>query len=145
MLGKRLVSCPDTPLPTMHAVAQLQTAVALKDVGGLVLTHLTPKRMPSLRALLQRLSQARAGSLDVHLSNPALQLLRSSLGEAMLGGTGRGQLPRHAAASTSGKQMWLLRCRGMQIGTARVCRYFGLLHAWRHQVRAKRARRCCRA
>ena len=62
-------------------MAELQTAVDLKDVGALVLTHLTPKRMPSLRALLQRLSQDRTRPLDVYLSNPALQLLRSSLGK----------------------------------------------------------------
>ena len=57
----------------------------LQRVSAVVLTHLTPKRMPSLRALLQRLGgQQRTQPLDIHLSNPALQLLRSSLGAQLL-------------------------------------------------------------
>ena len=68
-------------LGCMRAVARLQKTVALQSVTALVLTHLTPKRMPSLKALLQLLA-GRGGSahLDIYLSNPALQLLRSSLG-----------------------------------------------------------------
>ena len=56
--------------------------MALRDVRTVVLTHLTPKRMASLKALLERRGRALfgAGPLDIHLSNPALQLLRSSLG-----------------------------------------------------------------
>ena len=69
--------------PSLHAgaVARLEQTVALQSVTALVLTHLTPKRMPSLKALLQLLSgRGGAPRLDIHLSNPALQLLRSSLG-----------------------------------------------------------------
>ena len=60
----------------------LESVLALKDLRTVVLTHLTPKRMASVKALLERRSRAlfNAGPLDIHLSNPALQLLRSSLG-----------------------------------------------------------------
>lgn len=62
------------------AVATLEQTIRLQSLRRIVLTHLTPKRLPSLRALLER-KKAAGGPLDVHLSNPALQLLRSSLGE----------------------------------------------------------------
>ncbi len=62
------------------AVATLEQTIPLQSLRRIVLTHLTPKRLPSLRALLER-KKAAGGALDVHLSNPALQLLRSSLGE----------------------------------------------------------------
>ena len=66
----------------MLAVRALEAVVALRDVRTVVLTHLTPKRMASVKALLERRARALfgAGPLDIHLSNPALQLLRSSLG-----------------------------------------------------------------
>lgn len=62
-------------------VAQLQACGAVSSLKSLVLGHLTPKRMPSLKAVLKVLAD-RGGdsSLDVYLSNPALQLLRSSFG-----------------------------------------------------------------
>jgi hypothetical protein len=59
--------------------------------GTLVITHLTPKRWPSLRALLAARAGVVGGAaapppgapppppLDLHLSNPALALLRESL------------------------------------------------------------------
>jgi len=67
-------------------VRALESVVALKDVRTVVLTHLTPKRMASVKALLAHRARAAsgAGPLDVHLSNPALQLLRSSLGATSL-------------------------------------------------------------
>lgn len=46
------------------------------SIRTVVLTHLSPKRIPSLRALLQ--SPAISTPLDVHLSSPALQLLQST-------------------------------------------------------------------
>ena len=63
-----------------NAVATLEQTIPLQSLRRIVVTHLTPKRLPSLRALLQW-KQAAGGALDVHLSNPALQLLRSSLGD----------------------------------------------------------------
>ena len=62
----------------MCSVERLQSVVPLDSVSVLVLTHLTPKRLPSLQALLQ--ARGSAQQLEVHLSNPALQLLRSKLG-----------------------------------------------------------------
>ena len=53
--------------------------VPLDSISVLVLTHLTPKRLASLQALLQARGQG-APQLEVYLSNPALQLLRSKLG-----------------------------------------------------------------
>ena len=61
------------------AVDALKERVDLKSISNLVITHLTPKRMPSLKAFLQK--RAGQGNLSIHLSNPALQLLRSTLGE----------------------------------------------------------------
>jgi hypothetical protein len=55
--------------------------VDLKSISNLIITHLTPKRMPSLRAFLEE--RASLGQLSIHLSNPALQLLRSTLGEPL--------------------------------------------------------------
>ncbi len=89
-----LVDVPDAAwAPTF--IPALQSTCAARSPspwpGTLVITHLTPKRWPSLRALLA----ARAGlgeggtapapgappppPLDLHLSNPALSLLRESL------------------------------------------------------------------
>ncbi len=64
------------------AVATLEQTIPLQSLRRIVLTHLTPKRLPSLRMLLERKKEA-GGPLDVHLSNPALQLLRSSLGRPL--------------------------------------------------------------
>ena len=63
----------------LFAVDALKERVELKSISNLVITHLTPKRMPSLKAFLQE--RAGQGNLSIHLSNPALQLLRSTLGE----------------------------------------------------------------
>lgn len=64
------------------AVATLEQTIPLQSLRRIVVTHLTPKRLPSLRALLLQ-KQAAGGPLDIHLSNPALQLLRSSLGDPL--------------------------------------------------------------
>ncbi|CAL8463910.1 g3445 [Coccomyxa elongata] len=73
-----LIDVPDENFTDDH-VATLEQTIPLQSLRRIVLTHLTPKRLPSLRALLER-KKAAGGALDVHLSNPALQLLRSSLG-----------------------------------------------------------------
>ena len=66
-------------IDVLFAVGALKERVELKSISKLVITHLTPKRMPSLKAFLQE--RAGQGSFCIHLSNPALQLLRSTLGE----------------------------------------------------------------
>ncbi len=66
----------------LFAVNALKERVELKSISKLVITHLTPKRMPSLKAFLQE--RAGQGNLRIHLSNPALQLLRSTLGKRFL-------------------------------------------------------------
>ena len=69
----------DQSMSCWSAVDALKERVDLKSIGNLVITHLTPKRLPSLKAFLQE--RAGQGSLSIHLSNPALQLLRSTFGE----------------------------------------------------------------
>ena len=60
------------------AVGALKDRVDLKSIRTLIITHLTPKRTASLKAFMS----ARGGQgLSIHLSNPALQLLRSTFGE----------------------------------------------------------------
>lgn len=62
------------------AVGALKDRVDLKSIRTLIITHLTPKRTASLKAFLS----ARGGQgLSIHLSNPALQLLRSTFGESL--------------------------------------------------------------
>lgn len=63
------------------AVERLQSIVSLDSISTLVLTHLTPKRLPTLQALLQ--ARGTSQPLEVYLSNPAHQLLRSKLGAAL--------------------------------------------------------------
>ena len=69
----------DQSMSCWSAVDALKERVDLKSISNLVITHLTPKRLPSLKAFLQE--RAGQGSLSIHLSNPALQLLRSTFGE----------------------------------------------------------------
>ena len=66
-------------VPWCSAVDQLKATGALDKVTTLVLTHFSPKRLPSLQALLSARSQG-TGQIEVFLSNPAGQLLRSKLG-----------------------------------------------------------------
>ena len=62
------------------AVCALKDRADLKSIRTLIITHLTPKRTASLKAFLS----ARGGQgLSIHLSNPALQLLRSTFGEPL--------------------------------------------------------------
>ena len=59
----------------------LESVVRLEELTHMVVTHLSPKRMGSLRAVLaQRAKRRPAARLEVILSNPALQLLRTTLG-----------------------------------------------------------------
>ena len=63
------------------AVEALQSSGFLDRISHIILTHLTPERMKSIRAVLEkRRAHADTAYLEIHLSNPALQLLRSSLG-----------------------------------------------------------------
>lgn len=72
-----------------NTVAQLQACGATATLRYLVVSHLTPKRMKSLKAVLALLVAARGGGggglpqLEVHLSNPALQMLRAQMGASV--------------------------------------------------------------
>ena len=50
----------------------------LSSISALVITHLTPRRIASLKEVLKRRAGA-SPQLEVYLSNPALQALRSNL------------------------------------------------------------------
>ena len=83
ILGRSLTGRP-------AAVDQLRSSGSLDRIGTLVLTHLGPKRLVTLQALLSARS-AGAGQVQVYLSNPAFQLVRSKLGAPLR--SGRLQLP----------------------------------------------------
>lgn len=51
----------------------------LDQCSTLIITHLTPKRLESLKAVLAVLLHAGA-PVELYLSNPAMQLLQSSFG-----------------------------------------------------------------
>lgn len=74
-----LVDVPDGAFKE-HFVKALGSKIKLQAVTGLVLTHLTPKRLPTLIEVLKQITSPN-GTLKVYLSNPAMQLLRSSLGK----------------------------------------------------------------
>jgi flavorubredoxin len=73
-------------MPHVHnvpAVAALGQVVPPRQLTHIVLTHLAPNRVPVLEALLAATAQGRApgsAQLEVHLTNPAMQLLQSKLG-----------------------------------------------------------------
>ena len=59
----------------------------LEKLTHMVVTHLSPKRIASLKEVLaQRAKRRPAAPLELILSNPALQLLRTTLGRGI--GTG---------------------------------------------------------
>ncbi|KAK9827610.1 hypothetical protein WJX81_005946 [Elliptochloris bilobata] len=98
-----LIDVPDETFAD-DFVRTLESVVALKDLRTVVITHLTPKRMASFKALLERRARTLfgAGPLDIHLSNPALQLLRSSLGSDEEGAKLLSKATLHAARSADG-------------------------------------------
>lgn len=65
--------------PVACAVQALERFISLSDIKYLVISHLSPKRVPSFKAFLQK---RKGGSeLQVALSNPAMQVLKSNMGE----------------------------------------------------------------
>lgn len=68
------------------AVAALERFVSLQDIQHLVITQLTPKNVPSIKALLKARNTSDGSSqLQITLSNPAKQILKSTMGmDAML-------------------------------------------------------------
>jgi flavorubredoxin len=61
---------------------ELASNVAIKDLTHIVITHLDPKAIPTLKTVLKIMAQA--GKMPtVVLSNPGLRLLQSVLGECV--------------------------------------------------------------
>ena len=63
------------------AVPALEGVVPIGALTHIIVTHLSPKRIGSLRKLLElRRDRPDAVPLELLLSNPALQLVRSTFG-----------------------------------------------------------------
>lgn len=67
------------PRITTVTVDSLKQIGPLDRLGTLIITHLTPKRLDSLRSVLSTLLDAGA-PVEVWLSNPAMQLLQATAG-----------------------------------------------------------------
>lgn len=66
------------------AVAALERFVSLQDIQHLVITQLTPKNVPSIKALLKARNTSDGSSqLQITLSNPAKQILKSTMGMSL--------------------------------------------------------------
>ena len=62
-------------------MAALERFISLKEIEHLVVTHLTPKHVPSLKAFLKkRDASGSASKLQITLSNPAKQVLKTTMG-----------------------------------------------------------------
>ena len=65
----------------LAAVSVLERFISLKDIQHLVITQLTPKHIPSIKTFLQKRKTAgNVSQLQITLSNPARQLLKSTMG-----------------------------------------------------------------
>ena len=72
-----LTSC----MPMLGAVPTLEGVVRLEQLTHMIVTHLSPKRIALLKEVLaQRAKRQPSARLELILSNPALQLLRTTLG-----------------------------------------------------------------
>ncbi|KAK9816862.1 hypothetical protein WJX72_006273 [[Myrmecia] bisecta] len=75
-----LIDVPDSAY-TQKFVTALDGLFSLGSLTHVVLTHLTPSRVESIKQLLRMRQQQNAAPLQIYLSNPALQLLQSTLGK----------------------------------------------------------------
>lgn len=63
------------------AVSALERFISLKEIQHLVVTHLTPKHVTSIKTFLnKRNAGGDASQLQITLSNPARQVLMSTMG-----------------------------------------------------------------
>ena len=62
-------------------MSSLERFISLKEIQHLVVTHLTPKHVTSIKAFLEkRNAGGDASQLQITLSNPAKQVLISTMG-----------------------------------------------------------------
>lgn len=80
-----LIDVPDENFKDLF-LDTLEKAVVLGDLKHVVLGHISPKRVKTLVDLLERL-ESEGLRVQVHCSNPAAQLLSSSLPEGLRGKT----------------------------------------------------------
>lgn len=74
-----LVDVPDQAF-TDDFVSALERFISLRDIQHLVVTQLTPKHVPSIKAFLQRRNTSdNVSQLQITLSNPAKQVLKSTM------------------------------------------------------------------
>ena len=63
------------------AVSALERFISLKEIQHLVVTHLTPKHVTSIKTFLNKRNDGGdASQLQITLSNPARQVLMSTMG-----------------------------------------------------------------
>ena len=89
-----------------HAVSALERFISLKDIEHLLLTNLTPKHVQSLKALLKKRDESGSASqLQITLSNPAKQVLKSTMGMSdyltVMDGFASCSVPQHTTCFTS--------------------------------------------
>ena len=69
-----------TPV-SVSAVSALERFISLKEIQHLVVTHLTPKHVTSIKTFLNKRNDGGdASQLQITLSNPARQVLMSTMG-----------------------------------------------------------------
>ena len=87
------------------AVSSLERFISLKEIQHLVVTHLTPKHVTSLKAFLEkRNAGGNASQLQITLSNPAKQVLISTMGMATPAVLQKSHSDRPLAAQVSAYQ-----------------------------------------
>jgi hypothetical protein len=97
MLPLRPVNRCLTHVPAAAAVDALKQTGALSKISVVVITELETKAVGTLQQVLQACVDARTRPLEVVLSNPALQVLQSTLGE----GAGAAAAAAAAAATAA--------------------------------------------
>lgn len=76
-----LVDVPSVPYSALFLDA-LEAQLPLTQIKTIVVTHLSPQALPTLEKLMTRLlQQAPDATVTVVLTNPALRLLQTTLGE----------------------------------------------------------------
>lgn len=79
----RCVVCLHFDSANVSAVVALERFISLKDIQHLVVTHLTPKHVTSIKTFLnKRNTGGDVSQLQITLSNPARQVLMSTMGMA---------------------------------------------------------------
>ena len=74
MIATTIDSC------SCSAVEALERFISLSEISHLVLSHFSPKEVPSVKAFLQK--RKGGAELQISLSNPAMQVLKQNMGQS---------------------------------------------------------------